>query len=424
MDLLTKEKVNGMLLRFKFSNYRCFADETVFDMTAAPIREHKNSLIENNGVQVTPVAAFYGANASGKSSFFMAWKKMCEIITARQVDSNVNYGITPAFSTPFLFDENLFKTSSEFEVCLSINEYEYRYGFECLGSKILSEYLYKRKLSKNETKEKLMFERSVESVISGDKINKNQKSEIDYCASMRSEKSLLLKDLGQRENDKELNDVFMWFAGLYSWENRAIQEYEHMVGSTMLNENFMDSSHNQVFSEMLSLLKSVDPCISDIMPYKEKTENGSDIYSLKTVHLYNNVRTETPINVESDGTRKFLALSFFIILILYYGGVIFIDELDSQLHPLLLRKIIFMFKDKKINAKGAQLIFSAHNIINLDSSDLRRDEIWFVEKTDHKSEIYSLYDFREDDEIIRSDLKFDKYYLSGRFGAVPFQEGN
>ena len=82
--------------------------------------------------------------------------------------------------------------------------------------------------------------------------------------------------------------------------------------------------------------------------------------------------------------------------------------------------IIDMFKDNESNSHGAQLIFSAHNIISLDSSDLRRDEIWFVEKMNHKSIMYSLVDF--DDGGVRSDLSFGKHYLSGRFGAVPFQE--
>ena len=64
------------------------------------------------------------------------------------------------------------------------------------------------------------------------------------------------------------------------------------------------------------------------------------------------------------------------------------------------------------------MIFTSHNLICLDSSDLRRDEIWFVEKNGQKSTIFSLYDFKE--ETIRKDLDFGKHYLNGRFGATPF----
>jgi hypothetical protein len=53
-------EVIGMLLQFRFSNFRCFSEETVFDMTATPIKEHRYSLLQNNGVNILPVAAIYG----------------------------------------------------------------------------------------------------------------------------------------------------------------------------------------------------------------------------------------------------------------------------------------------------------------------------------------------------------------------------
>ena len=91
------------------------------------------------------------------------------------------------------------------------------------------------------------------------------------------------------------------------------------------------------------------------------------------------------------------------------------------MHPLVLRKIVQMFADRDVNTKGAQLIFSAHNIINLDSSDLRRDEIWFVEKDNHKSSLRSLINIDIDDKNVRSDMNYGKNYLLGRFVAVPFK---
>ena len=113
-------------------------------------------------------------------------------------------------------------------------------------------------------------------------------------------------------------------------------------------------------------------------------------------------------------------LAWYLLYALLYGGTLFIDELDSKLHPLLLRYIVKLFKNKDINKTGGQLIFSSHNLICLDSSDLRRDEIWFIEKQNQKSTMFSLYDFKE--ESIRKDLDFGKHYLSGRFGAIPFNE--
>ena len=77
-----------------------------------------------------------------------------------------------------------------------------------------------------------------------------------------------------------------------------------------------------------------------------------------------------------------------------------------------------MFTNKDINLGGGQLIFTSHNLICLDANDLRRDEIWFVEKNNQRSTLFSLYDFKETN--VRNDLSFGKHYLNGRFGAVPF----
>ena len=127
-----------------------------------------------------------------------------------------------------------------------------------------------------------------------------------------------------------------------------------------------------------------------------------------------------PFSKESSGIRKLFLITINILRSLENGEPLFIDNLDSNFHPLLLRFIIKLYKDKSINKNGGQLIFSSHNLICLDSSDLRRDEIWFVEKNNQKSTIFSLYDFKE--ETIRKDLDFGKHYLNGRFGAVPFDD--
>ncbi|MCL2058189.1 MAG: AAA family ATPase, partial [Oscillospiraceae bacterium] len=155
-----------MLLQFKFSNYRSFAEETVFDMTATSIREHQKSLIEQNGIQMLPVAAFYGANASGKTSFFMAFDAMCRLVSGASARETDEQSILEAHSNPFIFDRNYSDKPTEYEVCLAINGFEYRYGFAHKEKRVLCEYLYKRKLSKNKTIEKTIFERIGRKVVS------------------------------------------------------------------------------------------------------------------------------------------------------------------------------------------------------------------------------------------------------------------
>ena len=93
-----------------------------------------------------------------------------------------------------------------------------------------------------------------------------------------------------------------------------------------------------------------------------------------------------------------------------------VDELDTRLHPWILRELISRFHDKK--NRNAQLIFSAHNTIALNTQDMHMDEVYFVRKDDKgHSTIERLFDSTvSGDEM---DMEFGKAYLAGRFGAVP-----
>ena len=99
-----------------------------------------------------------------------------------------------------------------------------------------------------------------------------------------------------------------------------------------------------------------------------------------------------------------------------------IDELDAKLHPKLLRYIISMFKNEKLNANGAQLIFTSHDMTTMRNTVFRRDEIWFsAANKNHESEIYSLYEIRnENNEHINNTAAYAKQYLEGRYGADPY----
>ena len=47
---------------------------------------------------------------------------------------------------------------------------------------------------------------------------------------------------------------------------------------------------------------------------------------------------------------------------------------------------------------------------------LRSDQIWFAEKTKFgETELFSAQDF----ENVREDIPFEKWYMTGKFGAIP-----
>ena len=125
---------------------------------------------------------------------------------------------------------------------------------------------------------------------------------------------------------------------------------------------------------------------------------------------------------ESDGTKKLFNMAGPIVDAIKKGKSIFIDELDSQLHPLLTRKIVDLFNCPETNPNGAQLIFTTHDTNMLSKKILRRDQVVFVEK-DNKSmtRITPMMSIKmENGSKPRTDSNYEKNYLEGRYGAIPY----
>jgi AAA15 family ATPase/GTPase len=140
-----------------------------------------------------------------------------------------------------------------------------------------------------------------------------------------------------------------------------------------------------------------------------------EILRIKAVHRHESQEErEFDFAEESDGTRRLLHLIPALYRMNQWGGCYVIDEVERSMHPLLIHKFLEMFLNP-CPGNQRQLIITTHESNLLDQDLVRRDEVWFVEK-DRKgaSNLYSLADFQP-----RKDLKLDKHYLQGRFGAIP-----
>ncbi len=93
------------------------------------------------------------------------------------------------------------------------------------------------------------------------------------------------------------------------------------------------------------------------------------------------------------------------------------DELENSMHPFMAELIIKLFNDPRVNKRDAQLIFSTHNINLMTPELLRRDQIWFTEKQQGATKLYSLDDF--DKKKVKPQSPFNQWYAEGRFGAIP-----
>ena len=411
-----------MLLQFYFSNYRSFEGEGILDMRASGSNELSSHIRNTLNEKVLPVTAIYGANASGKSSVFEAFQFMiwCVLESLSFSDDNKKNPYKLKVDS-FKFSESREKPS-EFEINYidkkGKKELYYNYGFKIDNSGILEEYLasntktgVKRNedytyIFKRERNQKLYLDSSVEKFRENLEISLKDKT--------------LLVSLGAKLNIDEFIRVRTWFIN-----TEVINFSNSLYGAFLENilpNNIIESE--EVRKNLVSFINSFDDSIIDIEVEKISAidENDKDNYRVFTIHKSDKGISTARIsmNEESSGTKKMFSLYQTLLDVLEKGGVFFADELDIKLHPLLMRNILLTFTDKEKNSNNAQLIFTTHNTIYMDMDLLRRDEIWFVEKDNGVSKLYSLDDItNEKGEKVRKDSNYEKHYLLGNYGAIP-----
>ena len=411
-----------MLLQFYFSNYRSFEGEGILDMRASGSSELSSHIRNTLNEKVLPITAIYGANASGKSSVFEAFQFMalCVLESLSFSDDNKKNPYKLKVDS-FKFSESREKPS-EFEINYidkkGKKELYYNYGFKIDNSGILEEYLafntktgVKRNedyiyIFKRERNQKLYLDSSIEKFRENLEISLKEKT--------------LLVSLGAKLNIDDFIRVRTWFI------NTEVINFSNSLYGALL-ENILPNNiieSEEVRKNLISFINSFDDSIIDIEVEKISAidENDKDNYRVFTIHKSDKGTSTARIsmNEESSGTKKMFSLYQTLLDVLEKGGVFFADELDIKLHPLLMRNILLTFTDKEKNPNNAQLIFTTHNTIYMDMDLLRRDEIWFVEKDNGVSNLYSLDDItNEKGEKVRKDSNYEKHYLLGNYGAIP-----
>ncbi len=395
-----------MLIQFRFKNFKSFKNEGVLDLTATAEKRHNEDLIEVNKNNILPVIAIHGANAAGKSTIFEALSYMKNLIK-----KNLFFDVNKEIGTfPFYFDKDSKDKPSEFEITVCLHDFEYRYGFTVAKNGFEEEWLYKKAFSKNSrAKNHLIFERqNFKDIYFEAKYKKYENVWNLYQKEINADKLLVLSVLATKENEGEIRDLY---SDLMNISIRT-EEFKPDTSITILEDEKMHNMFSKIINEF-------DPCLKGIVvdPYKDENDNVK--YRISGVHK--NIDTKKivklPLELESNGTKKIFNIVPHVILSLETGNILCVDELDTKLHPLLFRKIFKMYMDSKTNKKGAQLIFTTHSTLIFNSAEARRDQIYLVEKDlDGVSNLYSLADFKN----LRADANYEKKYLSGQFGAIPF----
>jgi uncharacterized protein len=419
-----------MLIGFSVGNFRSFKDVVTLNMVATEAAEGNEELDNNNvfpinqNLNLLKSAAIYGANASGKSNLILALDFMRDFV----IDS-ARLQVTDKIDVEnFRLSVQTVNTPSFFEIIFQLEGKTYRYGFEVTQERVVSEWLY----CTPKTREANLFIRDE------NKINIKSTARIEQGNRLKSltKKNTLFLSVAAQFNDQLAGKIVFWLSQLGIISGLDIDSLHRLTVDYFAEDKIFSNA-------VIELIKKLDLSIHDLeietrkisidsLPseFPDSLRNVMNNFTgevravrVKTYHQkydsQGNVigleNFDMDIN-ESDGTQKLFALSAPILDTLQKGEVLVIDELDARLHPLITRKIIGLFNSNKTNSKNAQLIFSTHDVNLLSNEFFRRDQIWFTEKTHQgATDLYSLVEFDID-----NDTSFEKDYITGRYGAIPF----
>lgn len=435
-----------MLLSFEIQNFRSFRESQELSLVADKrYDDHRGHLrpVPAHEEQVLPVAALYGANGAGKSNFIKALSFLKDTVAREQVRKS------GTGRQAFSLDEASRGDATALTLQFMVGGRVFAYGLRVDDAHIREEWL--SQVAKG--KETIIFERIT------DKDGRVKVEWGNFSTDADREKLAALATIGVKPNQAFLNAVVtgpvqeeagdvlnavkewfrllviitpdMTFSSLIDWILKDADFVKFVGGfldsvGTGVRELVVTTEHynGQLTEEAQKLVEELPAGESTILEDRNGIQllitKGKDtllqVRRVKARHLAENGNPEDlPLLEESDGTQRLIDLLPVLHAGKEKGWVWVIDEIDRSLHPLLAKRFVreFLQGDR---SRGSQLLFTTHDTSFLDTGLLRRDEIWFAEKEDASgaTKLYSLADYK-----VRSDLRIDKRYLEGRFGAVP-----
>ena len=424
-----------MLIEFRFKNYRSFRDEAVLSMEATGLSSFRNCLIEYNSMKLLPGAAIYGKNGGGKSNVIRAFWLAVQFVRNAQRTQHEKATI-PVI--PFALNDYSGKEPTEFHFVYTLDGIKYWYGFSATKEKIWREYLYHAPKGQKA----LVFSR--EGQLYSFTEDKAKRKLISEAVAPNQ----LFFSVACTMNDTACTSAMKWFrervyfSRAYSDIPRQLLEYSN--DATMLKsiseyaraadlgieEMQFEINSKEVKDELdlpEELPEGIKTALTQFMHILAETSNNSETrlkmgeVTATSRHQGRNLDGDKQLYTleladESDGTRKLMSIAPAIESVLKNGGILLVDEIERELHPMLVELIVSKFQSKKTNPNGAQIVFTTHNTELLSMELLRKDQLYFVDKAneDGASELYSISEFST-----RTTDNIRKGYLMGKYGATP-----
>ncbi|AMP97672.1 ATP-binding protein [Pedobacter cryoconitis] len=429
-----------MIVSFSITNFRSIKDTVTLSFEADKSQDlEKYFILEPApGQRLLKLGLIYGANGSGKTTILKALDSLRTLIVSSplQKQTTLNY-------TPFLFNALTSAQETKFELIFFQNGIKYSYEIAFTKEAITFEKLEfyspnKSLIYKRETN----IEKQLTEIKFGTKAKLKRTQEEILEANTLWNNPVLSGFLKSNIDSPELRDVTDWFdkvlrklitpkTDLSDSINKAIENKEinkdHIIkflqkADFKITDLALEKRTIDYDDDMRKIMRFINKQIASRTPSSssEKDPESLDLLEIGFRHsVLNGDHSDSyilPYAQESEGTQRYFQFSGLLDQILGKSSVILIDELESSLHPELLKHFLLLFL---VNVKGSQIIATTHYRELLMERDIFRDDaIWFTEKiSDGSIELYALSDF--DSSVIRDTTSVFNAYKSGKLGAVP-----
>jgi len=423
-----------MLISFSVTNYRSIKDTAT--LSFLPVKAFKelpgNVFKATDKINLLRSAVIYGANASGKSNVLKALEGFVRFLL--YPDSFFFEKIE--LYDPFLLNKETFENPSKFSIEFIDNEkVHFKYSIEFSRKEVISEEL----LCFPKGQKTRIYTRNINNPIEYGTIIKGEKKSVET----RLSKSQLFFSKAASENIYPLQDLFLHLRSLFksiSFEVTFLSLKEVLIIKLANEDQIFLNKYTQLISALDTGIETFDFSIDHSTKFRpgiketlgelflkyftlsEPISHNTNNSDINTFHNFYNEKGEVvkqisfSIENESSGTKSLFSFAYILLKSLENGNLLFIDEIEQNLHPHLVNALVGLFNNPEINTKNAQLICTTHNTNLLAEDIFRRDQIWFTEKNERGETIlYSMADI----EGVRNNIPYDKWYLSGRFGATP-----
>jgi AAA15 family ATPase/GTPase len=410
-----------MIAEFTVENFRSFKEKYTFSLISTKDKElsESNTFEADKKLRFLKSAVIYGANASGKSNFFNALIFFLKFSVFSGPHKQVE---DPIETEPFSLSKQTESAPSSFELIFIIKddsgETRYRYGFSVNKEKVETEYLY----AVYNVREVMLFSRNFQEIdytpyfkegARGKLSVRNNCAFLSICAQNNGEISAQIVKYFRR-----IGVLSGLYEPIFSQNENNQLDYKKKIVNFFI---FVDIQITDYKTENVPVFGAIPD--SELSALLKNKYPDAQMERILFGHTFYDDKTPSGVKyfdetVESAGTQKLFYYSSYILDALDKGTPLFIDEFDTMLHPLIIERIVKLFNSSITNPKNAQLVISCHAVNIMTNKLFRRDQIWFCEKNQYgATDLYSLVEYKEP---VRKDSSYNKNYLQGKYGAIPY----